>query len=567
MVKVAALGLDAAELTFVEQLLARGELPHLAELRARALECRLDNVVTYRSELPWTQFATGRRAAELDYWGTVAFDPASYRAVVAGALDAAPFWARADVRSLVFDVPHTVLRDDVPGMQVTAWGAHSPEYPRASLPSGLLTEVDDRFGPHPAFANDSDPGWYSSEYLDNLVAALRAGAHRRVDILEWLLERDPSVDLVLATMSEPHSGGHHLWHGVDPQHPLAGSSGADRAATRVVDLYRALDECVGRFVALAGPDATVVVFALHGMQSNGNDLPSLVLLPELLHRHRFGRAALHGPDPATWRAAGMPPVVPDHDDPWIGYMASRFADGPADRVRNLAKRVLPPALLAKVRAAVGREARPLGPLSTPIPGEDSRDVADLKLGARDPDYQIVWRYRRHWPVMRAFALPSFSDGHVRVNVRGRERDGVVAPDDFRAACDEVIDLVAACRDPRSGEPVLADAVRLRDDPQDPGPPADVVLMWAGTPDAFEHPTLRTIGPFPYCRTGEHSPTGFSFIAGPGIERGDLGRRPADDLAPTILALLGRSPDRELAGTSFPVGVPFPVPTAAGGIDR
>src|ERR1700682_726138 len=115
MVKVAARGLDAEELTSVEQLLARGELPHLAELRARALECRLDNGVTYRSELPWTQFATGRRAGALDCWGRFALDPASYRAVVAGALDAAPFWARADVRSLVFDVPHTVLRDDVPG--------------------------------------------------------------------------------------------------------------------------------------------------------------------------------------------------------------------------------------------------------------------------------------------------------------------------------------------------------------------------------------------------------------------------------------------------------------------
>jgi predicted AlkP superfamily phosphohydrolase/phosphomutase len=552
MVKVAALGLDSAEHTYVEQLLARGELPNFARLKARSLTCRLDNVVTYRSELPWTQFATGRTAADLGYWGTVDFDPATYRAVVAGALDASPFWARPDLRSLVFDVPHTVLRPDVDGVQVTAWGAHSPEYPRASVPSGLLSSIDERFGAHPGFANDSDPGWYSREYLHNLTEALRLGARRRVDILEWLIESDPSVDLLLAAMSEAHSGGHHLWHGADPHHPLSGSPQADVAAGHLLDLYRTLDECVGRFTALAGPEATVVVFALHGMQGNGNDLPSLVLMPELLHRHQFGKRALGDTDPAAWRTSGFAPIVPDETESWIGYMAERFALGPSDRARNVAKRVIPDAILARAREAVGRPARPLGPLATPIPSEDRRDPSELQLGERDPDYQLVWRYRRLWPSMRAFALPSFSDGHVRVNVRGRERDGIVAPDEFRAACDEVIDVVASCRDPRTGEPVLAHAIRMRDEPHQPGPAADIVLMWAGVADAFEHPTLGTIGPFPYCRTGEHSPTGFAFVAGPGITGHDLGSRPADDLAPTILSLLGRAPDRDLAGRPFPV---------------
>ncbi len=554
MVKVAALGLDAAEFGFIERLLARGELPHLAELRARALECRLENVVTYRSELPWSLFATGRRADDLGYWGTVAFDPATYRAVVAGALDAAPFWARPDLRSLVFDVPHTVLRPDVAGVQITAWGAHSPEYPRASMPQGLLTSIDDRFGPHPAFANDSDPGWYSPEYLANLTASLQAGARRRIEILEWLLEKDDSFDFVLATMSEPHSGGHHLWHGADAGHPLAGTPSAAVAAAHLVDLYRTLDECVGRFVSLAGPETTVVVFALHGMQTNGNDLPSLVLLPELLHRRHVGRAALRDPDPARWRASGMQPIVPDESEQWIAYMASRFADTLAARVRNVAKQVLPHGVMHAARRALGRPDPRLGPLVTAIPAEDRREPSALGLGARDPDYQIVWRYRRHWPSMPAFALPSFSDGHVRVNVRGREHDGIVDPADFAAACDAVVELVAACRDPRTGEPVLADAVRMRTSPHDDGPAADLVLTWAGAADAFEHPHLGTIGPFPFCRTGEHSPDGFALVAGPGITRRDLGVRSAYDLPPTLLTLLERPPDHSLTGHALPVAV-------------
>src|SRR5205085_7584280 len=177
---------------------------------------------------------------------------------------------------------------------------------------------------------------------------------------------------VLTTMSEAHSGGHHVWHGVDPRHPLAGSELADVAAGHVLDLYRTLDECVGRFVEIAGPDATVVVFSLHGMQPNGNDLPALVLLPELLHREHFGRPALRDPDPAAWRANGFPPIVPGETESWIGYMAERFALGPADRARNVAKRVLPQGLLPRVRAAAGRTARRLGPLTTPNPARDAR---------------------------------------------------------------------------------------------------------------------------------------------------------------------------------------------------
>jgi predicted AlkP superfamily phosphohydrolase/phosphomutase len=48
----------------------------------------------------------------------------------------------------------------------------------------------------------------------------------------------------------------------------------------------------------------------------------------------------------------------------------------------------------------------------------------------------MW-YQPAWPRMEAFALPSFSEGYVRLNVRGRERDGIVDPADFGRTADEV----------------------------------------------------------------------------------------------------------------------------------
>jgi predicted AlkP superfamily phosphohydrolase/phosphomutase len=158
--------------------------------------------------------------------------------------------------------------------------------------------------------------------------------------------------------------------------------------------------------------------------------------------------------------------------------------------------------------------------------------------------------------MRAFALPTVSDGHIRVNVRGREARGIVPPEELAATCDEIVELVSACTDPRTGRSVVADAIRTRDDPAEPGPPADLVILWNRAPDAFDHAQLGTIGPFPYCRTGEHSTHGFALVAGPGIVPGDAGTRNVLDLTPTVVSLLGQSPgDDEYEGVPLPIGAP------------
>ena len=109
------------------------------------------------------------------------------------------------------------------------------------------------------------------------------------------------------------------------------------------------------------------------------------------------------------------------------------------------------------------------------------------------------RYREWWPEMPWFALPSFSDGHIRVNVRGRERDGIVALEDYTACCDELEAMLRECRDPRTGGPAVDKVLRLRaDDPLDPrGPGADLVVTWHGPLDALVHPDTGVIGPFAF----------------------------------------------------------------------
>ncbi|MDY7100051.1 MAG: alkaline phosphatase family protein [Actinomycetota bacterium] len=569
--RVLAIGLDAADWDLIEGLIGQGRMPAMSGLRRRGAWCPLDGRdEPYRSEVPWTAFATGRDPMSTGYWSTIDFDPATYRTQARGALVAEPFWALRGRRVVAFDVPHTTLADGVDGVQVTAWGAHSPQYPRASVPAGLLDEIDARFGSHPAFDADSQAGWYHGGYRDGLVEALVVGAGRRADIVAHLASRVPDWDLVVTVFSETHSAGHQFWHGADPAHPLHGRPSTVGAQAQLESVYEAVDAAVGRLVAsLAGApdegsgDVDVVCFSVHGMRSNASDLPAMFLVPELLQRSELGWGRLC-PPPAVVGPDGEGLVVPPGDERpgdliarWTRPAAADDPRRPARGRDRLAAGVR--RRLRRARRSVGRR---MGRGPSPwwsMPARVGAEVA-MRPGEAPPpesvDYQGPLAHHDAWPHMRAFALPSFSDAHLRVNLAGREANGIVAPDDYRAELDRLEALVRGCRDARTGRPLVDRVYRPRaDDPLGPGGPvADLVVVADRPVDAIEHPDIGRIGPVPFLRTGEHDPAGFLVAAGPGIRPDRLAPRPVGDLVPTLLALLGASDAAVAACDGAPIAL-------------
>ncbi len=237
---------------------------------------------------------------------------------------------------------------------------------------------------------------------------------------------------------------------------------------------------------------------------------------------------------------------------WNAYIRQRFADGARARLARSGRLAFP--LTAARLRALRRRLR--GGRRTVTEAHEVRipEETDLPPEAiEEPRERLDWQipnwYRPHWPRMRAFALPVFYDARIRINLRGRERDGIVEREDYKAACEEVVDAVRATRNARTGAPVVDEITLLRsDDPMDPdGPDADVVITWAGGADAFVHPDAGLIGPFPFRRTGGHTPNGFAYVSGPGIDPADLGERSALDLTPTVLGLVGREAPAGLDG--------------------
>jgi len=533
--RVLAIGLDGYEQSLGETLMAEGELPCLAALRDRSARFLLDHGPATRTGLAWEHVSSGRSPASAGRWSAVDFDTDGYRVWHDGT-SLKPFVAELGARSFIFDSPYFDLRLAPNARGVMDWGAHDPGVKSGSRPAELMDEVHARFGGYPVRDSMYDIVWPSPERARRLGDLLVEAAEVRTRAARWLVaERCPDWDLALVVAGELHSATEAFWHGIDSTHPLHALPSAKTCAERLRAVYRATDALVAELVS-ACPDATVVAFSMNGMGPNRSDVASMVLLSELLYRHTFGKPLLRVP--RRWERApgGLPMLGRDQDWSQAVNTAITQHPEPLDSLRRLAAYTLP--------EGIKRLLRPNG--GPHEPGTTANGA--LRLGL---EWMPTVLYEPYWHTMRCFSLPSFYDGRVRVNLRGRERAGTVAPADYDALCDEIVALVHACRDLRTGEPVVDHVVRADGDPRTLGPSeADLVIVWRGASLGFEHPTLGRIGPLPYRRTGGHTgPYGMAFFAGEGITAGDFGVRPSFDVVPTIVDLLGEKLPSGYSGQS------------------
>jgi predicted AlkP superfamily phosphohydrolase/phosphomutase len=159
--------------------------------------------------------------------------------------------------------------------------------------------------------------------------------------------------------------------------------------------------------------------------------------------------------------------------------------------------------------------------------------------------------------MKAFALPTYFQGMIRLNVQGREAGGIVAAKDFRAVCDDLSVSLSRLACARSGRPIVDKVIPIRTDPFDDRPhsnPADLFVLWRDdvATDVVGNPEIGRIGPIPYFRTGGHASAGFACLKGPGIPAGSRLPDHAQvvDLTATVLALMGETIPLYMEGKPF-----------------
>src|SRR5262245_26200988 len=319
---------------------------------------------------------------------------------------------------------------------------------------------------------------------------MEAGLVRSVEYkratAQWLLERE-AWELAVVGFCEGHPAGHYLW----PANVGDVGSADEDKMKPLLRLYVALDRAVGALIDSLPSDAALFVVSGDGVRPNRC---AWYLLPAVLERLGYTCPVMR-----TETGRGAPPSL-------IGRAKGLLSAGTRRRIANL----LPWWL---------------------------RD----QLGAREQAANI------EWSKTRAFTLPTDLEGCIRINLKGREPEGIVEPGrEYRDLCAEIRAALLELTNPANGA-LAVRRVWVRNEVfpgnrQEQLP--DLIVTWNNEAPftSLASPRSGIIeGESADPRPGTHSPYGFLLAAGAGIPSGVKHFGHLVDVAPTAMDLLGLTP--------------------------
>jgi len=127
--KVLFIGFDAGEPNVIDQMCEEGKLPALDAIRKNHLSGAMTSVVGFGNDVMWSSFNTCVNPAKHGQYFYRQFDPGTYECPIYHPPKDRPeaFWnalSRAKKRTAIIDVPYAPLSETINGMHVVEWLAH-----------------------------------------------------------------------------------------------------------------------------------------------------------------------------------------------------------------------------------------------------------------------------------------------------------------------------------------------------------------------------------------------------------------------------------------------------------
>jgi len=488
MNRLLVIGLDGATLDLVRPWAAQGHLPHLAKLIAEGTHGPLESTLPPVTSPAWPSFVTGKnpgRHGVFDFIRPRAGGPrtGAFDMVNASQIDGRMIWeylSDAGLTCGVLNVPITYPPRKVNGYLVP--GLLSPDQGKTTYPPDFLRPYEAELGPYRLTPRVSYKIGNEDAFIADIADLIETQARYALRLM-----RDHPTDFTMAHFLATDISQHALWKHQDPTHPAHDPAQAARYGNAIRDIYARLDDVIGQMMALA-PDATVIVMSDHGF----GPLHRIVNLNML------------------FLEAGLLALK---QTPWVRLRAWAF------------KRGFTPAAVWKVIERVG-----LQNIVWRVSKKARNEVVGKFLGFEDVDWS------------RTLAYSMGHVGQVYVNLKGREPQGIVEPEDYEAVRERVIGVLKSLGD-REGSPLRVDRIIPREEAAS-GPYLDRAPDLHVVMDGY-----RTIA-FPlFAQDGQiitrqirddsgcHRLHGVFIARGQGIAHGEIAGARIIDLAPTILHLM------------------------------
>ncbi|MDZ7628727.1 MAG: alkaline phosphatase family protein [Parvularculaceae bacterium] len=466
--RVIAICVDSMSLDFVRPHLDR--LPALKSLLAAGSMKTLTTPADRLTASIWASFATGDGPGVHGHYYPFQWDPEA----MAFARTSSPRWReRLGVSPFWHDLARagvsTIAFD--PGTPNDAGDAPHTEiinwcYQSSGAATAttpqLLSELRRRFGHRPIGKEVPVPKTLA--HGRKIRDDLIEAIRRKGEAALWLMERE-AWRFFLVGFYEVHRAGHNLL-------VVEGDYGSEADADALLAVYEAQDRAIAKILDKAqGADTTVVLFSLHGMVPNWSQE--------------------HFTDEIMVRL----------NDAWN---VSRGAKPRPPRKPNL---------MSQLRAA--------------IPARVQYSLAYL-LGEHIQDWVVNRGITGglDWPRTPAFRLASGGEGYIRLNIKGRERDGCLEPGEVAGYVKWLRERLLEIRIAETGAPLIKDLVETRTLHQGERTQflPDLIVVYAPREpvSSIESPAIGRIDEhLGTGRGGNHSGEAFMIVTGPGAQSAAL----------------------------------------------
>ncbi|WP_266077836.1 alkaline phosphatase family protein [Haladaptatus caseinilyticus] len=491
-------GIDAGCRSVLDPLFEDDELPHLESIFAEGSSGPLESQIPPWTPSAWPSLYTGVNPGKHGVFGFLDFDGYDWDVVNASRVREHTIWELLDQHgysSVVVNAPVTHPPRPIDGAVLPGYTA--PENPRCH-PEGLLDDVRHEIGGYRVYAPRNLSESESIEWYRRLT-------RMRGEAFRYLAGRfDPDFGFVQFQSTDT------VFH----EHP------GDEDIIRSV--YRAVDEQVGAILRDCDPE-TVIVASDHGIgEYNGYEFR----VNDFLRDEGYVKTVRGGEGMPSWSTIA-------------GNQLQRGEES-SPRQQGVAERGL--ALAAKV----GITSQRIGDIL-------SRAGLEEFVAKRVPeDFIRAATEQVDFPNSVAYMRDRIECG-VRINLEGRDPEGVVSPEEYDEVRSELVEKLQAARTP-DGRPVF-DTVAPREAFFD-GPYSDDAVDVVCVPTDFDQFLSAQLRGRQFGAPREpwnHKLNGIFAAAGSGIDvEADCADAHLFDVAPTILATLGVPASDRMDGSVLPV---------------
>jgi predicted AlkP superfamily phosphohydrolase/phosphomutase len=266
MPRVLLIGWDGADWRILDPLLERGDLPNLQALVDRGQKGVLKSTIPTHSWAAWPSFLTGVDPADHGVYdiletvpGTHKQYPVTYKSIKERTF--VEDLGAAGRKGLYVDVPLMFPPPDIDATIVA--GGVLPKGRQYTQPADLPETLERNGAPWQingmswtTYHNKPEP------YLDEVFEL----TGKRIKAAEWLMD-NTDWDLMASVWVSVDRTQHALSNYVGPDHPDYARNSKTPLAARVRDVYKQLDDSIGRMVGKTRDDDIILFISDHGFQS------------------------------------------------------------------------------------------------------------------------------------------------------------------------------------------------------------------------------------------------------------------------------------------------------------